>query len=655
MQGGSTLTQQLARTLWERPPGLAGKLAEAWWALRLEARLGKSAVLATYLERTYYGHLAWGADSAARTYFDKPVAAISLSEAALLAALPRAPSALDPWRSPVQARAARDRVLDRLEALGWIDEQAAGDARAASLHLRPTPPWDHAPHLVRRLGPVEGTVSTTVDLSLQRAASALVADTVAGLRDRGVRQAAVLVADVQTAQVLAYVGSAGWGLPDGQVDGVRARRSPGSALKPFVYWLALEPPRSPLTLASVLPDLPATWSTSHGSWSPSNYDDRFHGPLLARDALGRSTNLPAVHALEAVGVDALYGRLRELGLTTLDEPPSHYGLGLALGDAEVRLDELAAAYLALATGHTRPLRFRPGPAEPGRPIGDPAAAWLVLDALDDPVARAPAFGLHSVLEADFPLAAKTGTSVGFRDNWAIGLTPDVVVAAWVGRFDGAPMADVSGVTGAGPLMRRVAELAHRGTAAPPPPAGLVQQEVCPLSGLPPSAACPGARPEWFLAGTAPERPCDWHQHVEVDATGALATGCRDARTLLAVRWPARFADWAAQERRPRWPTPDRSCAASTASVEIGGILSPADGTAWFVEPSMPVGQQRIPLRAAAPAGTRSARWSVDGQLVAEVGPPFLARWAPVPGSHRVELSLDGRPAGAVRIDVGGAP
>ncbi len=673
VQGGSTLTQQLARTLWERPPGLRGKLWEALWALRLEAHLSKDEILREYLNRVYFGGLAYGAEAAARAWLDKPASALSVAESALLVSLIRRPAELDPWRDPEAARAARDRVLRRMSALGTLEEEALALALAEPVEPRHDAVWQRAPHLVRRLlpersgealstdEPTRRALRTTLDLALQREVEALVQDTVARLEARGASQAAALVVDRQSAEVLAYVGSAGWELPDGQVDGVMSLRSPGSTLKPFLYWLGLEEGArqgGELTLASILPDLPGSWTTTHGTWSPENYDRRFHGPVTARYALARSLNLPAVRLLERVGVADLHRRMQDLGLSTLTDRPDHYGLGLALGGGEARLDELTAAYLALANGGLyRPLVFRPADRPTGRRVGDARAAWLVLDALDDPAARAASFGSDSVLEADFPLSAKTGTSVGWRDNWAMGVTPEVVIGAWVGNFDGSPMVDVSGVSGAGPLLRGIAELVHDRDRAPERrPEGLTRRKVCPLSGLLPGASCPGSRVELFLAGTEPGATCDWHREVELDASGALATGCRGARRRLVVAWPAAYASWAAETEQPRWPDQDRSCARegeAHAGEGQPGIVWPPDGVAFYLDPRDPAEHQAIPLRAAAPAGAREAEWLLDGVSLGVTGPPFQLRWVPTPGDHRLGLRVDGRDAGSVRVWVGG--
>ncbi|MCK6516877.1 penicillin-binding protein 1C, partial [Myxococcota bacterium] len=658
VQGGSTLTQQLVRTLWTRPPGLRGKLWEAAWALRLELHLSKSEILGEYLNRVYLGGVAYGVDAAARTLYDKRPEALSVAEAALIAALPRRPGALDPFRDRAGAKLARDRVLTTMLEVGLISATEHQEALEQPLGLRREPPMGGVWHLVRRLNPAPGELTVTLDARLQKDVEALVRGTVAGLQDKAVSQAAAIVVDRQSGEVLAYVGSVGFDSPGGQVDGVMAPRSPGSALKPFIYQLGLE--RGDITLATPLLDLPQTWTTTHGAWTPTNYDERHHGPVLAREALARSLNIPAVRVLEAVGVASLHHRLRALGVTTLAERPDHYGLGLALGDAELRLDELTAAYLALASGgRVRPLVFRVDEPRPvGVQVGSAQAAALILDALDDDSARAGAFGLGSVLEPSFEMAVKTGTSVGWRDNWAFGVTGELVIGVWVGNFDGAPMREVSGVTGAAPLLRAIAERAQLGLHDQLPRArGLVSREICPLSGALKGPSCPGARLERFMPGTAPDAACPWHVELPLDDSGALAVGCPNTTTRLVVRWPSEAQAWAAEANLPRWPERDHSCVTpkgAPTTPAAPAIVYPGDGLSFFLEPDRPAEHQAIPLRAAAPSAAKEAIWRVDGVALPAVGPPFSTRWPLTPGAHTLSLAVDGVEAPTVRVYVGSA-
>lgn len=652
-QGASTLPMQLARSCWERPPGLRGKLWEAAWALRLSAHLDKDTLLTEYANRVYFGHQAWGVDAASQAYFDRSPDTLSVAQSALLASLLPQPSVLDPTRNPDGALAARDRVLEQLHELGYLDPQELALALAEPVTLQPARPGADAPHFLRQLALSPGENPTTLDLGLQRQVQTLVQKHLASLSERSVDHAAVVVLDTQSSEILAYVGSGGWQLPDGQVDGAQSPRSPGSALKPFLYAQALE--RRDITLATLLSDSSGAWSTTHGAYIPRNYDERDLGPLRARVALATSRNLPAVRLLERVGVASFQKRLSDLGIDTLDRRPEHYGLGLILGSGEVTLLELAGAYAAMARlGDVRAPVSSPS-TRPGRQIGEPGAWWLTLHALDDANARAPAFGADSVLEPEHPMAAKTGTSVGWRDNWAVGATPQVVVAVWVGNFDGRPMASVSGLSGAGPLLAEVMALAHdpQGPQDFPRPKSIVRTPICLPSGMAPSPNCPNVVPERFLRGTQPTELDTWWTVAELDESGALATGCPGATPTVLLRYPAAERAWAQAAGQDPWPSQDHSCVqVSEHASDLGRILSPAADSVWYLDPQRPAETQAIPLRGHG-SGETALTWQVDGHPIAELPAHQPGRWVPTPGLHRVALLQGDTVLDQVEIWVGG--
>ncbi|WP_437948992.1 penicillin-binding protein 1C [Sorangium sp. So ce296] len=694
VSGASTITQQLSRALVPRPRTVRGKLGEMALALRIEASLSKREILEQYLNRVAFGPGLRGVEAASRFYFDKPTADLSLAEAAALASMPRGPALYDPRRGAGPLERRRNRVLDRMLAAGLAGEAEVARARAEPIALAPKGSGLGAPHLVRAvlggvLGPGAGaeaggagaaplrgrasSITLTIDRGLQREIEVLAQQTVRGLSDRDVGAAAVVVLENATGEILAYVGS--HDIEDaaglGHNDGVLALRQPGSALKPFVYELAME--QLGFTAATVLPDVELSFPTADGSYAPRNYDGRFHGPVRLRDALASSYNVPAVWTAAALGPERVLARLRELGLGSLDREPSRYGVAIALGDGEVRLLDLANAYATLARGGVylpvRAVRALALASPAGGPVSDvapargarvldAARARVIVDILADDKARIASFGEGSALDLPFPVAAKTGTSKGFRDNLAVGFTPDVTVAVWVGNFDGAPMGGVSGITGAGPLFRDAMLAAARVRPPrpfdPPDPEHLVEAEVCSLSGMKPTAVCPHRRRELLpRADAAVLAPCDMHEAVRVDRRNGLRAGaCPDAAVEERVfeRYDAELTAWARAAGRPIAPeeaSPLCGPLPGGDGVPPAGarvrVAYPPDGARFVLDPSVN-SQQAIRLRADVPPGVRRARFVLDGRPI-EVGPPFSLDWPLVAGAHRLRVEADGASAG----------
>ncbi len=674
VSGASTLTQQLARTLRPRPRTLWGKLGEAALALRIERSLSKRRVLEEYLSRVAFAPRVRGVEAASLAYFDKPARALSLGEAAALAGMPRGPSLYDPRKHRARLLARRAVVLSRLRG---VDPARVRAAQSEPLALTEARAPALAPHLLAAVtrgplappGPFD-ELETTIDAGLQREVEALVASTTARLRPQRATAAAAVVVDNATGELLAYVGS-----PDaldraalGANDGVLARRQPGSSLKPFVYELGFE--RRHLTAATVLPDLPLAFTSRGGEFRPRDYDGKFHGPVRAREALASSLNVPAVALAEQLGPDRVLTRLRELGFDTLDEDASRYGVGLALGDGEVRLLDLAGAYVALARGGERvPLRAvsalrRPGGAriELARPpptrVMDEEAAAIVTDVLSDDAARAMAFGRHGVLELPFPVAVKTGTSKGFRDNITVGSTRERTVAVWVGNFDGSPMHGVSGVSGAGPLFRDVMLAATRQIEAPGPLAtsgALESREVCALSGALSGPRCPHATRELFLPGTAPTEECGVHVEVRVNPRDGLAAGpaCRGAVTRVLERYSHEYAAWARAAGRPVAPT--RASPECPAGASVGGderdalaIVEPREHARYLHDPTLGA-REAVLIRASGATG--DARVWLDGRPLPPGPLPGSALARPAPGEHRVWVESRGRRSEVVEFVV----
>jgi len=640
VSGVSTITMQLARILGLAGRGWLGKAGQVLWALRLERHLTKQEILEQYLNRVPLGQGTAGVPAAAALYFSSSASRLSLAQAALLGGLASAPSDDNPLVAPDRARARRAAALARMGTVGYATADALARASDEPVLVRTASPF-LAPHFTSRVlewaedsgVDLSGTWRTSIDLPLETALEGEVRHTVDVLQDQGVKQAAVVVLDNASGEILAWVGSPDfWADTAGQVDMVVSQRQPGSALKPFLYGLAFD---HCVTAATILADLPRTYQTSTGPYQPRNYDRQFHGPVRAREALASSFNVPAVALTDQLGVGSLLATLRAAGLTSLTHSAEYYGLGLALGNGDVDLLDLANAYRALARGgEAEPYRWmvagRGAQATPvqGTRVMSPGAAALVLDILADPVARVPGFGIETPFDFPFPVAVKTGTSHHYTDNWAVGVAGGFTVAVWVGNFSGRPMNDVSGVTGAGPLLHRaildVARIRAAGVLPSPAASGATQRSVCRLSGMLATEHC-SPLDEWFLPGTAPTARDDWQ-----GAGGA-------------VSWPAAYAMWAEQAGRREHvttigvPAPPRS--------DEFAIISPQDGDRYQIPPGMDSRFATIPLRVSGAPADGLVQWTIDGR------PITRTRWSLQFGVHRLRaVAASGRSAEA-RIEV----
>lgn len=677
VSGGSTITMQVARLLRNRSNrGWLDKLLEMHLALRLELRRSKDEILALWLNRVPFGNRARGIEAAARLYFDKPARDLTTAEAAYLVGLPQSPSRYNPFRHPERAKARQRRVLRAMERAGHLTTAERRHLAALPLDLQPPDDVFRAPHLsehLLRTLPEDTTLvelRTTIDPALQSQVARIVRGHIARLQDRSVTNAAAVVLDNRTGAVRAYVGSADfWNARDGgQNDGVRMRRQPGSALKPFVYARALATRR--YTPASVLADIPLQVLEAGGAFSPENYDERYHGPVPLREALASSYNVPAVRLARSLGPEAVLATLHDAGFASLTQPATHYGVGLALGNGEVQLLELARAYAGLARGgslpplHTERWRvttrgdtLRPTLAAP-QPMGLPTpVVHLITDVLRDPEARAPAFGRGGPLELPFPAAVKTGTSKDYRDNWTVGYTPRHTVAVWAGNFDGSPMRWVSGVSGAGPIFKAIMlELGSGGDFARP--VGLETATICPASGRRPGAHCPAPHRELFLTGTAPADTCTVHRRLTLDTrSGLLAsadTPARFVRHRLFTVYPERFHPWMRAEGLPLPPQATHAAAvahpahsADSAEATFTDRLQvqyPEDGTTYRLDPVLRADRQQIHLRGTADDALHDVHWRIDGTRL-DAGYRD-ATWRLRPGTHTLALhavQADGTP------------
>lgn len=671
VEGGSTITQQLVRTLLSpKKRGLSYKVREAWLALKYDARFSKHDILERYLNTSFFGQGAYGVKAAAKVYFDAHISTLSLGQSALLVGLLNAPSALNPFKDPIQAQERRDLVLRAMLSQGNISVDEYEEALQEKIVLRSGKTDIRAPHFVMWLLQAypelreEKTVTTTIDIALQTTSEAIVDKHVDALKEKNVTSAAVVVLDAKTGDVLTMVGSRDYfdRENDGAVNVAMSPRQPGSALKPFTYALALS---QDMTAASIISDIETQFFTAEGNpYIPRNYDFGYHGPVRLREALANSYNIAAVKVAERVGVARLLAFLQRAGISTLHESPEHYGLALTLGSGEVTLLELTTAFGIFVTGgstlHPR-MTIDAAPTTESQ-ILDPKVAWLITDILSDADARTAEFGQEGPLRFPYPVAAKTGTTRNSRDNWTIGYTPDRIVGVWVGNANNDPMKGTSGVTGAGPIFHDVMQEAMKYIDKKPfvKPSGFTDRTICRLSGKLPTPFCTERLTEHFISGTEPHETDDMFVSIPIDSRNGLraGSGCQErfVQHKTFTVFPQDTQKWARENGYQPVPVSySPLCPASqsqSSSVQPSIMITrPAKNASYLLDPLIPDESEAIVFEAVADESVKKLTWLVNGVAVGEgTQPNFRFKWRPKPGTFEVTIGT-GSQTTSVRIEI----
>lgn len=680
--GGSTITQQVARNLlmdederMERT--LRRKLREAVLAWQMTRKLSKDEILALYLNQINYGGMAYGVEAASQTYFGKPASELLLPECALIAGLPQAPGVYNPFTNPDLAKNRQIIVLGLMEKEGYITPGERLSAEKTPLSFNPTPYPIEAPHFIwiikNQLDQLttDGLLSshqslvvrTTLDLDAQHLAEETIKRRIDAFKQESetlsynVNNAALVALDPHNGEILALVGSADFfdESIDGALNMATSPRQTGSAFKPFVYALAMDPTRSNAwTVATPILDVSTTFTLRDGTpYTPVNYDGLEHGPVSVRTALGSSLNIPAVKTLQEVGIENAVDLAKRLGITSLSEA-GQYDLSLALGGGQISLLELSTAYAALANngyyaGNTSildihdadgNLLYKPD-TKPALQILDPRVAWLISDILSDDSARAVGFGLDSTLKLDRTTAVKTGTTTNFHDNWTIGYTPDLLVGVWVGNSGYEAMHNVTGLTGAAPIWHEV----MRGLLQGRPdhffarPDGLIQVEVCDISGLLPTPACPHTRREWFISGTEPAQTDSTYQQVWIDTlTNSLAddsTPIERRKSVTVLNLPIEAQEWARIQGFHLLTDYSRASENNSPSANQLILLSPHNNTTYRIDPNLDLSMQQIKIEVAAGSGITQITIWMDGSLLTTLSSaPYETWWTLSAGEHQ---------------------
>ncbi len=705
VRGGSTITMQLARLMEPKARNVPNKLWEMFRALQLELAYSKSEILTFYFNMLPYGGNIVGTSAASRFYFNKPQYAMSLGEAALLAAIPNAPERLRPDRFPENARKAREKVLNRLLAHRQISEQQWRAALQEPIPTKRYPLPFKAPHLARLLvkgkgrhaGPTTGgRIYTTIDVKVQETARRILREyldaSYAGVTSHRLPSTgAVVVMDTQSRQVLAMVGSHDFfdRKALGQINGTLAPRSPGSALKPFVYALAIE--QGLIMPETLLFDVPVTYA----GYEPVNYDGKYSGYVTARQALARSLNVPAVNLNARLKNDTLHAFLKQAGISTLTGAKK-YGLSMVLGGCEVNLLELTTLYAGLANmGEFAPYQLVKSYQSPaaqafsdqlsvkGRAIELETSLTdnrqLVTDNQSKRLLRQETSFIITEMLTTLQLPAntvknpeafestmnlpkiawKTGTSYGHRDAWCIGYSPKLTIGVWLGNFDGKGASRMSGTDAATPILFALftaltGQETHRWFTKPEQ---LKTRDVCALSGAPVSPHCPTRKSDLYISGVSPVATCTMHKPVSIDAaTGySLCSHCRNLdktetqsgyKTVIFEEWPAAAATWLTENgfAVPILPAHNPLCNGAIAGTPPV-ILSPTEDTVYYIRPGIPLENQKIRLSASASNRTQELFWFLDGELIFK-GNAGQQYWlTPVKGKHLLTcVDAEGRSA-----------
>jgi len=664
ISGASTLAMQLVRLQHPASRSYFNKAIEAMAAVIMTARYGRETVLANYLRWVPYGNRIHGIGYAARRYLDKPVEDLSWAEIAFLAAIPQSPSLMNPFNPSGRYRATQrgKHLLELLRDKQVISEAELGLALAEIKNID-LPQKNQRPHnamhailkmeQLLQSAPTESSplVKSSIDLALQDKFTDLSHRLLQQWRRQGAGNVGLIVLDKPSNEVLAWIGSDDYFDTDygGAIDYTQIQRSSGSTLKPFIYAWALE--RGAINANTVIDDLPLA------GYPFRNSDYRFLGPMLPRQALANSRNIPAIRVLNKVGLDETYGLLGRLNLHEYQLPAAHYGQGIALGSLNVSLQELTRAYSTLANdGRFRPLRwFLQNDKPQEKQLFSAATARLITLFLSDPSARLPTFPRMGTTEFPFPVALKTGTSQGERDAWTVAYSNRYIVGAWVGDAVPSPMYKLSGAGSAAQLVQQVLLTLHdkqrQGLAdlSFPAPEHYVDVNLCATSGKLAGPACDQAYREWMPVGQTPHETDNSYVRLWVDTRNGLpagsATPARYRSVQTMVNLPARYADWIAQNQLVAYRKASSARAglkpktrphALTVSVNI---TSPQNELHILRNPETPDDSSSIALNAVVDPPVEQLVWYVDNEPYKLVDYPYSTRLPLKSGKHVIQARV----------------
>jgi penicillin-binding protein 1C len=636
VSGASTITMQLARMVHPRAGGgrgLGGKIAEAFAALRIEAKLSKKTILALWLNGIPFGSNIEGLGAMSRARFGVPASALDTRQALLLAVAPRRPGRYDPALNPREA--ARQAAALARECGFPLGEEALYEAALEAALPSPEKAPFRAPQFTARVlaqaeaaaqaagspPPWEKPLRSSLDADAQALAEELLAAELAGLEAHRVSNGAILAFENASGKVRVYAGSASWFDEEagGKIDGILSRRQPGSCLKPFLYAMALDNGFGP---SDPLPDIPSVFGGQE-AYIPSNFNNRFNGPVRLRVALASSLNIPAVYLAERLGVSNVETYLSRLGFDGLAAETGSHGVGIALGNGEVSLEELARAFAVFPRGGVPvSLHFleddddsaTPG-GESGNALMSPETAWLIADILSDKASRYTGFGAARTFSEPFPAMFKTGTANQFQHIWALGASNRFTVGVWMGNFSGQTVIGRTGSSIPARIVNRLLAVLERAAPAAaqdappviggPPPPGLREVSICSLSGMARTPLCPGGLDEWPRAASAPG-PCTWHRSG-------------------GIEYPPEYRAWLGERSRR-----------GTSGRGAGSIRIPRPGAVFYLDQGP--AQTTYALRVETAGFGEGAVLSVDGIPQGPLNAAGVYALPLTPGEHRIEVA-----------------
>jgi len=672
VSGASTITMQVARMMEPKARTFRNKCIEAFRALQLESHYSKDEILAMYFNMAPYGGNIIGSAAASYLYFGKSQKNLSLGEAALLAAIPNSPTTLNPAANPKMARMARDKVLRILRQHRRITEQELKEALREPLPQVRYPMPFVAPHfcrMLKNLYPQQHSIASTINDKIQGTSRRILKEYLAPLRKEGISTGAVVVMDTKSQELLAMVGSYDFfdEANDGQVNGATAPRSPGSALKPFIYAMALD--NGIISPQSILTDVPVDYS----GYKPVNYDEKYRGYVSAQEALARSLNVPAVNLCAKLQDNGIYSFLKKAEMSTLPQPKDYYGLQLILGGCEVTLLELTNLYAGLANlGEFAPYRLLQTPTSPINSGGQKSAKQMNSGAQKSTkrifanrqdnsgrlLSEAACFILTEMLaevrRPDLPacwessmnlpkVAWKTGTSYGHKDAWSIGYSPQYTIGVWIGNFNATGAPGIVGAEAAAPILfalfNALIDLSENQWFVKPDE--VARRKVCSLSGMPMSSYCESSKEELYIPGVSPSKPCDIHRKivVDVDTGKRLCSHCRIRRKYderIFEVYPPQIATWLQRNGHHVPSIPEHYPNCSKVLAGKGPVIhSPSANCEYKIRQGIEKQYQKILLDASVSSGTKKIYWFLDNQLIFAGKPTQKVFIPPVAGKHHL--------------------